>query len=375
VGQKKFALDKIREFGDSRFHSILFDPEHENEFLRMQNDYLMAISQVFFIQTFKFFINRIVNLDTARPMIRRYLSQKDLYILSEPVITLEPFDSLANLAQKIVKYNNRDLNQDILEIFCSLKTFDYKTYQKFQEFLEEFKNLRGSRVSPGEKGGLNKARTNVMNINADLKAVEQGNTNIDHFLEKSFPDYELLDYILKTHHLSFFVHRHKIIDRIKKVFKLTNDIDAFDAIKFFLRRPDFCVYFKEEIQQSTGSSNYMLKNDADKLMETKPKDLRFVLLFENQLLYSCFEDQLKELMPEFSVTKDQDIQPSDILITDTESILALVSEKLLNTQKLYVLLKDKDEFASIKDLKPRVFPPPLSFYKIIKAINADMFPA
>jgi hypothetical protein len=119
----------------------------------------------------------------------------------------------------------------------------------------------------------------------------------------------------------------------------------------------------------------MLKNDADKLKEIMPTDLRFVLLFENQLLYSCFEDQLNELIPEFIVTKDPDIQPTDILITDTKSLLSLVSENLLNTQKLYVLLNDKEEFASIKDLNPKVFPPPLSFYKIVKAIITDLFPA
>ena len=373
-GEKKFALDKIRDLGDSRFQAILFSPEHQDEFIRMQFDYIGAIGQLYFLQTFKLFINRLVNLDSARHLIRKYLEQKDSYILCEPLIVLDPIDSLTNLADKIVKYNNKELNQDLLEIFCSLKTFDYKTYQKFYEFLEAFRELRGSRISPEERGVLNRASTNVMNVNADLKAVEQGNTNINHFVEKEFPDYELLEYIRKTHHLSFFVNRHKIIDRIAKVFKLTKDIDAFDAIKFFLRQPDFCIYYKKEIQQCTTSTNYLLKNDADKLVETMPRDLRFVMAFENPVLFSAFEDQLKELMPEFVITREQDIYPSDVLIADTESVKTMAAANLLNTKKLFVILKDKEEFTEIKDLHPKVFPPPLSFYKVMRAIITDLFP-
>jgi len=373
-GEKKFALDKIRELGDSRFQSILFAPELQDEFIRMQNDYIGTISQMYFIETFKLFINRIVNMDSARHLIRKYLGEKDSFILCDPIITLNAQDDLNNLAEKIVKYNNKDLNLDLLEIFCSLKTFNYKTYQKFYEFLETFRELRGSRISPEERGILNKASGNVKNINIDLKIIEQGNTNIKHFIEKEFPDYELLDYIRKTHHLSFFVYRQKIVDRIAKVFKLTKDIDAFDAIKFFLRRPDFCIYFKKEIQQSTKSNNYLLKNDADKLVETMPKDLRFVLIFENPLLFSCLENQLGEIMPEFEITRDNDISPNDVLLTDTESLKSLASANLLNTKKLYVVMKSKEEFADIKDLHPKVFPPPLSLNKILKAIIADMFP-
>ncbi len=372
--RKKFALDKIGEYGDSRFHPILFTPEHEEEFFLMMNDYLQTISQVFFIRTFKFFVNRAVNLETSLPLIGKYFKQKDTYIHSEPVLLLESLDSLGNFARMIVRYNKKDLIPDVLELFCSLKTFDYKTFREFQEFAQELKNQRGSRLSDEEKVLLNRFKTNLDNINADLKVIEQGNTNIDHFVEKSFPDYDLLEYILKTHHFSFVIQRDRIIGRIKKVFKLTNDIDAFDAIKFFLRKPDFCFYFQEEIRQSTGSENYLLKNNSTKLFRNMPKAPRFVLLFANSLLYPCFEDQLREILPEFGVTRGADLQPTDIFITDYRSLKTLVSERSVNTKKLYVLLDRKEEFAGIEDLQPKVFPPPLSFYKIIKAILGDLFP-
>jgi hypothetical protein len=373
-GQKKFALDKIRENSDLSFQSILFDPELEHEFVRMQNEYMGAISQLFFIQSFKFVANRVVKLDQPRPIMKKYLSQDDSYVMAEPLIRLEKTDSLIPLAETIVRFNNRDMNEALLEILCNIKTFDYTTYQNLQAFLDKFKEQRGARISPEEKGLVNKVRTNFMNIADDLKKIEKGNTNITHFVEKDFPDYELLDYLLKTHHLSFFVHRYKLIGRIKKVFKLTNEIDAFDSIKYFLKRPDFCKYFGEEIDRSLKSENYLLKNDAEKLKEKMPADMRFVLYFKEAAYYSCFGDQLKELMPEYEIVHGEDVQSSDALITDTESFKKLAADNRLNTEKRYVLLEDKEEFADIKDLKPKVFPPPLSFYKIIKAIIEDMFP-
>jgi hypothetical protein len=374
-GQKKFALDKIRESSDFSFQSILFDPDLESDFVRMQAEYMGAISQLFFIQTFKFIVNRVVNLDQPRPIMRKYLEQEDSFIMAEPLLVLNKNDNLIPLAETIVKFNNKDLNLALLDIFCSIKTFDYTTYQKMQQFLEKFKELRANRLSGEEKSVVNKVRTNFMNISDDLKKIEKGNTNTTHFVEKDFPDYELLEYILKTHHLSFFVNRSRFVNRIQKVFKLTNDLDAFDAIKYFLKRPEFCFFFKEEIKQATRSQNYLLKNDADKLTDLMLPDPRFVLYFKETPFYSCFEDQLNELLPDFEVSHNDQLKASDILITDTESVKKLAADNCLNTDKLYVLLEDKEEFQDIKDLKPKVFPPPLSLYKIIKAITEDLFPA
>ncbi|MCP5052931.1 MAG: HEAT repeat domain-containing protein [bacterium] len=374
-GQKKLALDKIRENSDAGFQGILFNPDYENDFVRMQQEYMGAISQLFFIQTFKFIINRVVKLESPRPIMRRYLEQTDSFIMCEPVIRLGNDDDLAPLAETIVKFNNKDLNLALLDIFCSLKTFDYNTYQKFQKFLDTFKDLRGARISSEESGAVNKIRANFQYISDDIKTIEKGKTNSKHFLEKTFPDFELLEYMLKTHHLSFFINRGTFIDRIKKVFKITNDIDAFDAIKFFIRRPDFCFYFKEEIRLSSKSGNYLLKNDAEKLLKTMPTDLRFVLIFKKTAYYSCFEDQFNEIITEFEVVHNQELTASDILITDTESFKSLAADNQLNTENRYVLLADKEEFQDIKDLNPKVFPPPLSFYKIVKAIIEDLFPA
>lgn len=374
VGRKKFALDKIRQHQDSHFKDILLDPKRQKEFFRMQKDYLDTISQVHFVQAFKVFINQMVEADAARVLIRRYLTQKDSFIHAEPVIRFEEDDDLVKFCHKILKYNNKDLNIAILELFSYLKILDYKSLSKFQNFLNEFKNERGARISPDEKGMVNKLGLNLNNLLGDLKRIEKGNTNIDHFIEKTFPDYELLEYILKNHVMAFFMNRERVFDRIKRVFKLTNDIDAFDSVKFFLSRPEFCQFFKEEIKRSTESTNYLLKNDADKLMETMPKDTRFVLKFESRLVFSGTEDQIKEVIPEIEITDTDVILPSDIVIADTPSLERLGSENRLNTKKILVFLKDKKEFNAVKDLKPVAFPPPLSFYKVLRALVPVMFP-
>lgn len=374
VSQKKFALDQIRKYQDSHFKSILLDPANQKEFFRMQKDYLDTISQVHFVQAFKIFINRMVEADAARVLIRRYLNQKDSFIFAEPVVRFTDQDDLSKFCQKIIEYNNKDLNLAILEMFSYLKTIDYASLSKMQNFLNEFKNQRGTRITPEEKGLVNKLGISLTNIGIDLKQIEKGNSNIDHFIEKSFPDYELLEYILKNHALSFFINRDRIVERIKRVFKLTNDIDAFDSIKFFLSRPEFCTFFKDEIRSSTQSTNYLLKNDADKLMETMPADTRFVLHFENRLVYSGTEDQIKEIIPDYEVTDTTEILPSDIVIADTVSIERLSSENRLNTKKIMVFLKDKNEFNTIKDYRPIVFPPPLSFYKFFKALIPVLYP-
>ncbi|GEM_PF-1634576 len=375
--RKKYALDQIKNNQDSSFRDILLDPKRESEFIRMHAEYIETISMLFSIPAFKFFINRMMNHENSRLLIRKYLEQRNMLIYAEPIIVLSDEDSFSDFADKLSKFNHKELNLAVLDIFYCLKTFDYKSFQKIQIFLEEFKTLRGVRLTPDEKGVLNKIQANLLNVNSDLKVIENGNTNINHFIEKTFPDYDLLDYILKNHYLSFFIQREKVIDRIRRVFKLTNEIDAFDTIKFFLRRPSFCIYFRDEIQQCTKSSNYLLKNDADKLLEIMPQDMRFVLLFENEnrKYYAGIKDQFMELLPDYPVYDGQkmEILSSDILITDTPSVKKLVSENRLNTKKLFVILKDKDEFISIRELNPKVFPPPFSLYKMIKAVLPDIF--
>lgn len=372
--RRKFALDRIRENSDPSFKHILFAPEYENEFIRMHNEYMGAIVQLFFLQTFKFVVNRLVKMEAPRPLLRKYLDQEGSFILAEPLICLGKDDSLAQLVTTITQSNQKELNMAMLEIFVTIKTFDYSTYQKFLGFVEQFKEFRSTRITPEEKGLLNKVNTNLVYINDDLKKIEKGNTNTTHFIDKDFPDFDLLEYIIKNHYLSFFVNRQKFIDRIKKVFRLTNDIDAFDSIKFLLRRPEFCIYFKEEILKASQSPNYLLKNDAEKLLNIQPKDLRFVLFFNTPSLYSCFREQLQELMPEYEVVMGEEIFPTDILITDTISVKKLAADNHLKTEKLFVLLSDKDEFADIKDLKPKVYSPPLSLYKITKAIIESLYP-
>lgn len=375
-GEKKFALDIIRKNQDSRYQSILFSLEHENDFIRMQQDYVDTIASIFFVQAFKFFVNRVPNHELAPTLMRRYFSQKNAFINAEPILTFDESYDLINFAEKLVKQNNRDLILDVLEIFYSIRTFDYRTYSKILDCLEKIKELRGSRITNEEKGMLNKVKANMLNISGDLKLIDNGNTNISHFIDKAFPDYDLLEYIIKSHYLSFFVNRQKIFERIRRVFKLTNDIDAFDAVKYFLRRPDFTPYFKEEITQCTKSTNYLLKDDADKLIANLPNPLRIVLRFEGdrRVFYSGLENQFNEVFPEVEVTRNVEILPTDILVADTKSIEALASENRLGTKKLFVLLKDRDEFVSIRDLNPKVFPQPLSFYKIVKAILPEFFP-
>lgn len=379
-GQKKFALDNIKENLDARFRQIMLDPAEVPVFLRMQNEYIETVTRVFPIQAFKLLVNRMLKTDTARALVRKYFSIDRNFIFAEPIITLTPADNLISFIKTIINFNNKELNVEIMRIFYNLKTFDYQTFQRFNAFVEEFKNERGQRISPEEKGAVNKLNSNFLIINGDLKKVEKGNTNINHFIEKDFPDYELLVYIIKNHNLSLFINRQRVLERIRKVFKLTNEIDAFDAVKFFLSQPAFSPYFLEEIRLASKSSNYLLKNDAQKLLETMPTPLRFVMEFEedNTLYYACLEDQFHELMPEYQVLRlnslDKGINGGDILITDTASLKRLASENRLNTSKLFVILNDNSEFDSIKELKPKVFAPPFTLYKVVKAILPEVFP-
>lgn len=372
--QKKFALEKMSQSNDFTFHSILFDPKHEQEFLRMQYDFIAVAARLFPIKTFKFIINRVIDMDSARALMRRYFDPgENQFLAVEAIIDNLPAEKLANFVDKLNKFNNKDLNMAVLTAFYYAKTLDFMTLSNWQTMISDFKGLRGTRLTPEEKGLLNKISSNFMNINSDIKKIQAGDANINHFLEKQFPDYDILDYILKNHPLAFFVRREEIFERIRRTFKMVNELDAFDSIKFLLRRKRLSIYFKEEIKKSSQSANYLLKQDAEKLKASMPKDLRVVLVFKEEIFYSYFKEQLHELLPESVVVESHDIEPDDILITDSESIQDLASENRVNTKRLYVLLKDKAEFAAIKDFNPKVFPLPLSLNKVMKAILPELY--
>ncbi|MCP5107993.1 MAG: HEAT repeat domain-containing protein [bacterium] len=373
-GRKRFALEKMKNNRDFTFHSIVFDPQHQADFLRMQQDFTSAIAQLFPIKTFKFFFSRVINVDSARVLLRRYFDpDANPFLRAEALVPSMPAENLSTFIDKLAKFNNKELNLNFLTAFYYIKTQDYSTLAAWQTMLSDFRGLRGTRISPEEKGMLNKVEANFLNVNGDIKKIQAGDTNINHFLEKEFPDYDILEYILKKHPMAFFTRRHAVIGRIKKTFKMLKEIDAFDSIKFFLKRPRLSVYFKEEIEKSTKSGNYLLKEDADKLVETMPKSLRFVLVFAENYLYSYFKDQLHEIMPEAEISEVPDVEPGDFLLTDSESMETLVSENRVNTKRLYVLLKETSEFAAIKDFKPKVFPSPLSLYKVMKAVIPALY--
>lgn len=373
-GQKRFALDKMNESRDFSFHTILFDPQYEKEFLRMQQDFVSVIGQLYPLKAFKYFFSRIIDLDSARALMRKYFDPGDNpFLTAEALIASQPGYEVASFVDKLVKFNNKELNVNVLTAFYYLKTLDYTTLAAWQSMMTDFKGLRGTRISQEERGLLNKIEGNLLNINGDIKKIQKGDTNINHFLEKEFPDYDLLEYVLKNHPLSFFARREQVIGRIKKTFKMVKELDAFESVKFLLKHPKLSVYFKEEIKKSTESANYLLKQDADKLLEIMPQSMKIVLIFGKDFLYSYFKDQLHEILPEAEVTEGPDIEPGDVLITDTESMERLASEDRINTGQLYVLLKDKSEFAAIKDFKPKVFPLPLSLYKVMKALIPDLY--
>ncbi|MCP4147768.1 MAG: HEAT repeat domain-containing protein [bacterium] len=371
--RKRFALIKMSESRDFNFFPILFDPENEAEFLRMHGDFIPVISRLFPLKTLRFFLTRVINMDAPRPLMRKFFDKSNPFLEAESVLTLEDTTVLETFVEKLVKFGNKDMNLAVLDAFYFLKTLDYKTLSGLQKMIDDFKGLRGSRTSPEERGLLNKITAAFLNVGGDIKIIHKADSNINNFLQKAFPDYDILEYIIKTHPLAFFTNREVIIKRIKKTFQMPNELDAFDSIKFLLRFPKLSVYFNKEIDKCTKSQNYLLKQDADKLVEMMPKSLRIVLLFGNDLMYSFFKDQLHEILPEAEVTEGPEVTGEDILITDSESMDTLITENRVNTRRLYVLLKSTSEFAAIKEYNPKVFPPPFSLFKVLKAILPQLF--
>lgn len=370
---KKFALDKMRQNCDFQFHSILFDPKQEPAFLRLHSEYVAAISQLYPVKAFNYFISRVIHLDNCRGLMKHYYSETNEFLSAEAVIKIPSQEIASKFIDRLAKFNNKDISLEALNPFYYIKTFDQNTLVYIQNMLDEYRTLRESRISPEEKGLLNKIASNLLTINGDLKKIQGAQNNISRFMEKDFPDLELLDYLLKTHIMSFFVHRNMLLERLRKTFKLPRDLDAYDVIKYLMKRPRLSIYFREEIAKSCNSSNYLLKQDAEKLQAAMPKSQRIVLFFAEPQYYSYLKDQLQELIPEAEVVFGGVVEPDDFLIADFASMESLRSENRINTKKLYVLLKDPGQFQEIKDFRPKAFPPPFSLYRIMKVLISDMF--
>jgi len=369
------VLQKIRQHNLISFKDILFDSNKEKLFLNCEEDYLQTLRQLFPIRAILAFLERTALEEMDFHRLKSYFAVLQDISRMEPVILMEDGNLLSLLIIKIINANSSDLNRDFLYFLEQIKTFDSATYKNLLDALHFFNVQRGDTLVEAEQGSIKQARGNFQTISEDLKTIDTLEKEIKSALAKDPPDLQQLRRALVSYHLGAAFKLAPIIKNLAEGFENIDQKYLSSWRDFFKDFPIITQLVKDERERITKAQNLKLDSLSRLAIgESFHHKLRIVINFQERGLTALIYDQFNEILPGFQMLLEEtELQPTDILVCDSTSLRNYMNSNSLNTNRIFVLLANRSEFASLKSLNPRAFFLPFSIYRVLKLVLQELF--
>lgn len=366
---KRQLLKTIRDYYFYSFKEQLFDPQRQEEFFTMEDDYVKTIFAVFPVTATRQILIRVAEAELSLPQIHRYFNYIRQVMSYELALTFNhPGDSerITKLITRIIKLNSPDLDEAFLSILENFRTFDYHTYRHFSDALNFFVNekTKDEELPEGAKLILRRIRDNWREMLDDIRRIEGVDKEIKAALAKSIPDLVLLKRIVESNGLALSFKFKPLIAMMLEYFNNAEDKVLAHWRHFFKGFPLLTRLMRE----SRGQEGQ--PEPKNTLLE----QLRIVLSFEEPELTSLFLDQINEVVPSLNVSPESPhLNEADMLICDTECFKKYVDRNAMTTRRIFLLLNNRGEFSHYKNYNPRTFLQPISLHKTVRNILTDLF--
>lgn len=368
---KRYILRLIGQYYLYSFKPILFDPEREEEFFNIEEDYLTALFNVFPSDAARKLIIKIAEGELDLGVTKRFLTHIKKATHNELCLNFNnPGDDkrILQLTNRVINMNNLELTEIFLSTMIDIKTFDINTYRSFSDALNYFTKIKSEddNIPEEEKILLRRVRDNFKEILEEVRKIEALEKEIKINLQKAVPDVLQFKRIVASNGIALTFKAQTLTRMMVDYFKHADDKTTAKWRAFFKDFPLVTQMIRDARMTEQGSPP-----DPKKTLQER---LRVVINFQEKNISILFKDQFHEILPTLKIVMgDTVLTPTDMFLCDSDTLKHYIKSKLLKTKRVFVLLKNKEEHNVFKDLNPRSFLQPISVYRTMKLMLQELY--
>jgi hypothetical protein len=375
INLKVALMKRAKECYEFSIKDILFDSAREDEFSLVEQEYLDTITHLFPVTSIKKLMGRIAYGDLSMPRVKRYLEQVCQLITAGLVFSFEDTRFISRLVNKIIFFNNSDLNVLFLGILRYIKTFDLKSVKNIEDALSFFVNTRGTKINVKEGDEIRKIRIAVKDLLYEIKTIEDGCKSLDTMFARPVLDTDQMANLLSRHSLCIPLLSERVNQIIEKNLARAGIKALEQWIEFFQRFPMLGLQIKNAIAQKARQQKGALHSQMNQLLQSLPEEpFKIVFRINDRRITALFRDQCQEIIPGIPLSTEADKwQEGDMLICDAENLKDFILKDSLPSKKLFLILEKTSDFSSFQEYNPRTLVKPFSAYRIMKEILRELY--
>lgn len=379
----KFHLLKIlKENYLFSFKHILFDEDHQREFMFMGKEYLQTIIELFPLSTVKMFLHKIAYEDLSNSKVKKFLASIIAIGGAEPMLYFNDPKFINKLFTRVINANNIELNTMFFSAIEHIKILDLQSYRYLLDATNTFIEVRGENINPKEKGPISRVKTQLREQLPDIRDIENLKKDIEGAFVERPVELPKLDKILESNHIAVALRVHHVAAFLAQMFKTPGVIDDNDRNLFFVKYPMLSELIKFLSKQGkiTVPENWGVDKGKKELLQHFKDDLRVIAAFKDKRKSAFLKDQLLEMLPEFQVILDEELEESggqlsenDFLVCDPVKLKGIIEAKALKTSRIFLYLESRADFAQFRSYNPRVFMAPFSGFRIVRMLLKELY--
>ncbi|MGE5343802.1 MAG: hypothetical protein ACM3SY_20220 [Candidatus Omnitrophota bacterium] len=358
------------------FKDILFDDNHQREFMFMGNDYLDTIMELFPISSIRMFFNKIPDEEVSISKVIKYLSKIAVIAPYEPVIPFNDATFINRLFSRILNANNIDLNTRFFTSLENIKFLDLKSYKFLLDALHAFAELRGENINPKEIGAISRLKTRLREQFQDIRELETLQPDLNDIFSTAPIQIERLEKLFDTNHKAVALKIHHVAAFLA-VHLNSAVADESDIEVFYMKYPMIAKFVKHltaQKQSPTLMEDWTDNSTKMDLLKHFRSDLKIVLSFTEKRKSAFIMDQLLQVIPEFQIVIDEKkLRETDLLVCDAESLREYIDSRTLKTKRLCLYLENRSDFAPFRAYNPKVFMKPFSAYRVLRVVLQELY--
>jgi hypothetical protein len=372
---KAALLNRAKTHFEFSIKDVLFDPERESEFSLMEEVYLDTITRLFPVTSVKKLLERITYSDLPVSRVRKYLKRTMELAAGEFVFHFQDQHFLPRAFNKIIFYNNPDLNVLFLNILRHIKTFDMKVIKNIEESLSFYAATRGAKIGVKEGNEARKVRIAIKDLLYEIKAVEDGCQSLESMFAREVPDADQMAHLLNRHSLCAALFTHRLCQAIEKSLASVETDGLKQWIDWLRRFPMLGAKVRGAVEEKTQQHKGPLHSQLIKLCQSLPTEpYKIVIQLGDKHLFALISDQCREIIPHIPIdTRVDRRQEGDISICDPGALKDLILRDLLPTKKLFLVLDKRSDFSSFQAYNPHTLVKPFSAFRMMKEILKELY--